>query len=127
MREIEQAGGDLDDFERLLRPAAEAGDPFAMRTLAEKFDAAGQGAKANQWLSDSAQAGNLNALHVLAGRLEQANRAEEAEQVRRRIIEAGNSMALPTLAQQIQGTDPIRADNLRRYGIEPGGDTAPPW
>jgi uncharacterized protein YidB (DUF937 family) len=127
IRETEEAGGGLDDFERLLHPAAEAGDPFAMRTLAEKFDEAGRAAEANQWLSDSAQAGNLNALHVLAGRLEQANRTEEAEQVRRRIIEAGNSMAVPTLAQQIQGTDPIRADNLRRYGIEPGGDTAPPW
>jgi uncharacterized protein YidB (DUF937 family) len=127
IREIEQAGGDLDDFEQLLRPAAEAGDPYAMRTLAENFDNAGRGAEANQWLSDSAQAGNLNALHVLAGRLELANREEEAEQVRRRIIEAGNSAAVFSLAQQIQSTDPTRADNLRRYGIEPGGDTALPW
>jgi len=125
--EIEQSGGGLDDFEALLRPPAEAGDLFAMRTLAERFDAAGRGSEANQWLSDSAEAGNLNALHVLAGRLQQASRGGEAEQVWRRIIEAGNSFAVHSLAQQFEGTDPTRADSLRRYGIEPGGSTAAPW
>ncbi len=125
--EIEQSGGGLDDFEALLRPPAEAGDLFAMRTLAERFDAAGRGSEANRWLSDSAEAGNLNALHVLAGRLQQASRGGEAEQVWRRIIEAGNSFAVHSLAQQFEGTDPTRADSLRRYGIEPGGSTAAPW
>jgi TPR repeat protein len=125
--EIEQSGGGLDDFEALLRPSAEAGDLFAMRTLAERFDEAGRGAEANQWLSDSAVAGNLNALHVLAGRLQLAGRGQEAEQVWRRIIEAGNIAGVQALAQQLEGTDPTRADNLRRYGIEPGGSTAVPW
>jgi hypothetical protein len=125
--EIEQAGGSLDEFEQLLRPPAAAGDIFAMQTLARKFDETGQPSEANQWLSDLAQAGNLNALHVLAGRLEQANRKEEAEQVLRRIIELGNPAALPSLAQQLKDTDPGRAENLQRYGIEPGGGTATPW
>ena len=88
--EIEQAGGGLDDFEQLLRRPAEAGEPFAMQTLATKYDEAGREAEANQWLGDLARAGNLVALHVLAGRLELANRNEEAELVWRRIIELGN-------------------------------------
>jgi hypothetical protein len=32
--QIEQAGGGVEDFERLLRRPAEAGDIFAMMTLA---------------------------------------------------------------------------------------------
>jgi hypothetical protein len=124
---IKQSGGGLDDFAALLRPSAEAGDLFAMRTLAERLDEAGRGAEANQWLSDSAGAGNLNALHVLAGQLQLAGRGQEAEQVWRRIIEAGNIAGVQSLAQQLEGTDPTRADNLRRYGIEPGGSTAVPW
>lgn len=125
--EIEQAGGGLEEFEQLLRPPAAAGDIFSMQTLARKLDEAGRPTEANQWLRDMAQAGNLNALHVLAGRLEQANRKTEAEQVLRRIIELGNSAALPSLAQQLKDTDPGAAENLQRYGIEPGGSTAAPW
>ena len=55
-----------------------------------------------------------------------ANRKEEAEQVRLRIIELGNSAALPSLAQQLKDTDPGRAEDLQRFGIEPGGSTAAP-
>jgi hypothetical protein len=98
-----------------------------MQTLAGKLDEADRSTEANQWLSDLAQTGNLNALHVLAGRLEMANRKKEAEQVRLHIIELGNSAALPSLVQQLKDTDPGRAENMRRYGIEPGGSTAAPW
>ena len=101
--------------------------PFAMQTLATKYDEAGREAEANQWLGDLARAGNLVALHVLAGRLELANRNEEAERVWRRIIELGNSAGVHNLAQRLERNDPDRADNLRRYGIEPGGSTAAPW
>jgi hypothetical protein len=130
--ELEQAGGGFDDFEQLLRRPAEAGEPFAgqhfaMQTLATKYDEAGREADANQWLGDLARAGNLVALHVLAGRLELANRNEEAERVWRRIIELGNSAGVHNLAQRLESNDPDRADNLRRYGIEPGGSTAAPW
>ena len=125
--ELEQAGGGLDDFEQLLRRPAEAGELFAMQTLARKFDEAGRETEANQWLGDLARVGNLGALHVLAGRLELANRNEEAERVWRRIIELGNSAGVHNLAQRLERNDPDRADNLRRYGIEPGGSTAAPW
>lgn len=124
---LEQAGGSLDDYEQLLRPAAEAGDIFAMRTLAERFDQAGQGDEADQWLRSAADTGNLNALHVLAGRLQLVGRDQDAEHVGRRIIEAGNSAAVQTLADRLERTDPTRANDLRRYGIEPGGSTAAPW
>lgn len=125
--EIEQAGGGLDDFEQLLRRPAEAGEPFALQTLAKKFDEAGREAEANQWLSDLAQAGILSALHILAGRLELANRNQEPEQVWRRIIETGNSAGVHNLAKLLERTDAVGAENLRRYGIEPGGSTAAPW
>lgn len=127
IQEIEETGGGLDDFDQLLRGPAEAGDFYSMRTLASKFDEAGREADANMWLRESADMGNLNALHVLAGRLQLANRGEEAEHVLRQIIELGNGPALPSLAEQLKETDPARAENLRRYGIEPGGNTAAPW
>jgi replicative superfamily II helicase len=94
-----------------------------MRTLAERFDQAGRGDEADQWLRSAADAGNLNALHVLAGRLQLAGRDEDAEHIWRRIIEAGNSAAVQSLADQLERTDPTRANDLRRYGIEPGGNT----
>jgi hypothetical protein len=127
LQQITQAGGTLADFENLLRGPAEAGDLFAMRTLAEQFDAAGRGPEADQWLADMGDEGNVYALHVLMGRLYLAHRDADGERVWRRILETGNSAALENLAQRLDQTDPQAAENLRRYGIEPGGATAAPW
>jgi uncharacterized protein YidB (DUF937 family) len=127
IQQIKQAGGTLADFEDLLRGPAEAGDLFAMRTLAEQFDAAGRGPEADQWLADMGREGNVYALHVLMGRLYVAHRDADGEKVWRWILEAGNSAALENLAQRLDETDPIAAESLRRYGIEPGGATALPW
>jgi hypothetical protein len=125
--DLKETGASLEDFERLLRGPAEAGDLFSMQSLAAQFDEAGRRPEANQWLADMAKTGNLEALHVLAGRLEVANRGEEAQQVWRWILEAGNSAALENLAQRLEQTDPAAAESLRHYGIEPGGTTAVPW
>jgi TPR repeat protein len=127
IEEIKQAGGGLEDFERLLRGPAEAGDLFSMQSLATQFDEAGRGPEANQWLAEMAKTGNLHALHVLVGRLEVANRREEAVQVWRWILEAGSSVGVERLAPHLEETDPAAAESLRRYGIEPGGTTAAPW
>jgi hypothetical protein len=127
IEEIKQAGGSLEDFEQLLRGPAEAGDLFAMQSLAAQFDEADRGREANQWLVDMAKEGNLHTLHILVGRLYVANQAEEGERVWRWILEAGNSAALENLAQRLDQTDPAAAESLRRYGIEPGGTTAAPW
>jgi hypothetical protein len=43
---IEEAGGGVEGFERLLRRPAEAGDDFVLMRLAERFDEAGRGAEA---------------------------------------------------------------------------------
>ena len=127
IQQITQARGTLADFEDLLRGPAEAGDLFAMRTLAEQFDAAGRGPEADQWLADMGNEGNVYAFHVLMGRLYVAHRDADGERVWRRILEAGNPAALENLAQRLDQTDPGAAENLRRYGIEPGGTTAAPW
>lgn len=127
IQHITQAGGTLADFEDLLRGPAEAGDLFAMRTLAEQFDAAGRGPEADQWLAEMGNEGNVYALHVLMGRLYLAHRDADGERVWRRILEAGNSAALENLAQRLDQTDPAAAEDLRRYGIEPGGATAAAW
>jgi uncharacterized protein YidB (DUF937 family) len=127
IQEIKQAGGSLEDFEQLLRGPAEAGDLFAMQSLAAQFDEAGRGPESNQWLADMAKEGNLSALHVLVGRLYLANQDEEGERVWRWILEAGNRAALENLAQRLDQTDPQAAESLRRYGIEPGGNSAAPW
>ena len=98
-----------------------------MRTLAEQFDDAGRGPEADQWLADMGREGNLYTLHVLMGRLVRGASDADGEQVWRWILEAGNSAALENLAQRLEQTDPIAAESLRRYGIEPGGATALPW
>jgi hypothetical protein len=126
IQQTTQAGGTLADFEDLLRGPAEAGDLFAMRTLAEQFDAAGRGPGADQWLADMGNEGNVHAFHVLMGRLYVAHRDADGERVWRRILEAGNSAALENLAQRLDQTDPGAAEDLRCYGIEPGGTTAAP-
>ncbi len=127
IQHITQAGGTLADFEALLRGPAAAGDLFAMRTLAEQFDAAGRGPEADQWLADMGKEGNVYALHVLMGRLYLAHRDVDGERVWRRILEVGNSAALENLAHRLDQTDPAAAEDLRRYGIEPGGATAAAW
>jgi hypothetical protein len=127
IEELRHAGGSLEEFENLLRGLAEAGDLYAMRTLAEQFDDAGRGPEADRWLADMGKEGNLHALHVLVGRLYMAHRDADGERVWRWILEAGNSAVLENLAQRLDQTDPAAAESLRRYGIEPGGATAPPW
>jgi len=98
-----------------------------MRTLAEQFDEAGSGTEADRWLADMGKEGNLYALHVLVGRLYMAHRDADGERVWRWILEAGNSAALENLAQRLDQTGSAAAEGLRRYGIKPGGATAPPW
>jgi hypothetical protein len=56
-----------------------------------------------------------------------AHRDADGERVWRWILEAGNSAALENLAQRLDQTSAAAAESLRRYGIEPGGATAPPW
>jgi uncharacterized protein YidB (DUF937 family) len=127
IEELRQSGSSLEDFENLLRGPAEAGDLYAMRTLAEQFDEAGRGPEADRWLADMGKKGNLYALHVLVGRLYMAHRDADGERVWRWILEAGNSAGLENLAQRLDQTGAAAAESLRRYGIEPGGATAPPW
>jgi hypothetical protein len=127
IEQLRQAGGRLENFENLLRGPAEAGELYAMQTLAEQFDEAGRGPEADRWLADMGKEGNLYALHVLVGRLYKAHRDADGERVWRWILEAGNSAGLENLAQRLDQTDAAAAENLLRYGIDPGGVTAPPW
>jgi hypothetical protein len=127
IQHITLAGGTLADFEALLRGPAEAGDLFAMRTLAEQYDAAGRGPEADQWLADMGKQGNTHALHVLMGRHYLAHQDADGERISRRILEGGNSAALENLADRLDQTDSAVAEDLRRYGIEPGGATAAAW
>jgi hypothetical protein len=39
----------------------------------------------------------------------------------------GTSVCLENLAQRLDQTGVAAAESLRRYGIEPGEATAPPW
>jgi len=119
--QIEQAGGSIEEFERLLRHLGEAGDDFAMMRLAQRFDEAGRGEEADQWLAESAKVGNLNALHVLAGRHEQAGRGKEAEQWRRRIIEAGR----PRCGSMSPTPSLMRSGLLRPRTCSPRSSRAP--
>jgi uncharacterized protein YidB (DUF937 family) len=127
IEELKRAGSSLENFKNLLQGPAEAGNLYAMQTLAERFDDAGRGPEADRWLADMGREGNLYALHVLVGRLYMAHQDAGGERIWRWILEAGNSAALENLAQRLDQTGAATAESLRRYGIEPGGTTAPPW
>jgi TPR repeat protein len=123
--QIKQSSGSIRDFERLLRGSMADGQVIAR--LIEWFEDSQRGAEADQWLREAAESGNLIALHFLAGRAEQAGRTDEAEYWRRRLAGTGTWGGVYQVALQLEKTDPVHAELLRQYGLEPGGATADPW
>ena len=97
IQEITQAGGTLADFEALLRGPAEAGDLFAMRTLAEQFDAAGLAPRPTSGSPTWGRKGIVCAPRPDGAPVRGAS-GVDGEKVWRWILEAGNSAALENLA-----------------------------
>ena len=111
-----------------LRSRADAGDTIAPRLAAGMLREAGRAEEAITWLRSLADAGDTSAPRLAAEMLQEAGQADEAIIFYQRAAEAGDAHALELAAgmmQKVGRSD--EAARLRRYGIEPGGQTADPW
>ena len=126
IEEIRRMGGSIQEFERLMRGELGA-DIQVMQALTNWLDESCRTAEADQWLREAAAAGQVVALHLLMGRAQLRGQQEDVDHWRRRLVETGTWGGVFQLVQQLQNTDPVQAEQVRRYGIEPGGATADPW
>jgi tetratricopeptide (TPR) repeat protein len=118
-----------DEAVRLLQQAAEgaAAVPMAavMRDRAHILACTGDRDEASQWLQRAADAGDLNASCQI---LDSAGRSDEARLLLRDALERGDRSAERKLTQWLERAGHSQeSDQLRRFGIEPGGSTAEPW
>jgi TPR repeat protein len=156
------------DSESGYRTAAEAGDPQAMRYLAEYLASTDRLSEAIGWFQRSAEEG-LVGVENLAQRLEELGCAEAAEGPLRKLAARGEILAMKQLAEFLERTGrngeaesiwrtlleigaeatsglfgnsagiarladfleqngrAAEGDQVRKFGISPGGATAEPW
>ncbi|MYS91746.1 MULTISPECIES: tetratricopeptide repeat protein [Streptomyces] len=110
------------------RQAAETGDTFALRWAAELSQEAGRTDEALEWYERAAEAGDISALRQGAELLQRTGQVDEALAWCRRAGESGTVFALHSAVDLLRRAGrEAAADQLARYGWEPGGDIAQPW
>ena len=120
-----ERSGEKSDAVTWLREAVDRGSPHAALVLV----AMDQIPDAEDLLRRAVALGNDYATPPLVELLERQNRAEEAEALLRVAVESSQMFdAWEILTNLIERTGRVdEARNLRRFGMEPGGQNADPW
>ncbi|MDF3288367.1 tetratricopeptide repeat protein [Streptomyces silvisoli] len=125
---IRVAGGRLADAETLLPRAFETRDVYALNALAVGRSEAGDQRGAEELLHHAMDFGDEVAARDLGVACAQRADWQGAIRFYRRALDGGYSSVLWNLAGIVEKVEGYSsAEQMRRFGIEPGGQPSPPW
>ncbi|KAA9376027.1 hypothetical protein F5972_25265 [Microbispora cellulosiformans] len=125
MKRLQFRSSGPEVVEHWLGAAAVAGDAASLRELVQRLIERRRKADARTWLERCVKAGNAEALRRL---VDLAESPSDAERWLRHAVETGMPGAIDNLARLLRKSGRTEeADQLHRYGIEPGGVTSRPW